>query len=175
MPAGTNRIAQITSVSGIYSEKRVLDILDQAQIYLVGKNVTQRNQTVERIENFGRFHVVHPFQELLSVDLRSEQTDRFQNRDFAAVQFDLASHAQLSAEIRALSSRLSRQPRRGILLQPLPKRIEMIAYFAFDVRQFFRHESSCLRPALCEHVILDFGLGAGAADRDSGSIRQFED
>src|SRR5260370_36091151 len=66
------------------------------------------------------------------------------------------------------------QPRLGILLQPIPKAIELFSGLRLNPSKFCRIEFSILRPALRKKVIFDLGFCSRRAHRDARPVFEFK-
>ena len=69
---------------------------------LARKNITDRNQSGQGIDQFGRFHSSGVFDQESSVDRAAAKVERFQDGDFAPAQMNVAPHRDNVAQVSNL-------------------------------------------------------------------------
>lgn len=159
-PVRRNRIAQIARVRCVDAKKGALHVFHRSDGGFVREHVADRDQPIQRIEKLGRLHFPDAFHYLFSGSGRARESHRFQKRDLAAAQINLAPHNPFFAANRTLSSGLSRETPLRILLQPIPKSFQPLAHFHFDFFKLCHLEFSFRRQLLREKVELDLWFGS---------------
>ena len=123
-------------VRWIHAKRSALHILQRPNIYLAGEEVAHRQQPAERVNKFPGLDFFHAVDQEFSSHGRATQADRFQNRNFTAVQLDLVSHVAILTANRAVSSELFGEALIRVFFQPIPKRVQPVANFRFRAPQF---------------------------------------
>ena len=136
-PARIERIFQIMRVRWIHAKRSALYVLQRPNIRLGGEEVAHRQQPSERINKFAGLDFFYSVEQEFSCHGRAAQAERFQNRNFTAVQLDLvSSHAAILTANRAVSSELFGEALIRVFFQPIPKRVQPVVDFRFRAHQF---------------------------------------
>jgi len=136
-PARIQRIFQIMRVRWIHAKRSALHILQRPNIHFGGEEVAHRQQPPERINQFAGLDFFYSVEQEFSCHGGAAQAERFQNRNFTAVQLDLvSSHAAILTANRAVSSELFGEALIRVSFQPIPKRVQPVVDFRFRARQF---------------------------------------
>jgi hypothetical protein len=105
-------------------------VLDLANVDLVRKDVTLINKSGERFEKLRGFHRISAIDQHLPVYLRAGEADLFQERDFAAIEFDFADHGKTFLLFIRMSSSLWADPSGRVFTQPIPDPLQVLTHFA---------------------------------------------
>jgi hypothetical protein len=90
--AGMNRLAQIARVGRINTKDSMLDVFQGVKAMLVRQHIALRDESTQLVEKLRGLHFAHVSNQKLAVNRRTGKTYRFDERDLAAAQVNLALH-----------------------------------------------------------------------------------